>query len=85
LIFGNIAEIETLFPDLISPSKEDEVIFGVAKDEHIFSNPFELVYGDFDTLGLPAKTLSFSYLFSTHDPYLNLDHFHWVRNVLPKS
>jgi diguanylate cyclase (GGDEF)-like protein len=75
LIFGNIAEIETLFPDLISPSKQDEVIFGVAKDEHIFSNPFELVYGDLETLGLPDKTLSFSFLFSTHDPYLNLDHF----------
>jgi hypothetical protein len=75
LIFGNVAEIETLFPDLISPSKEDEVFFGVSKDEKLFSNPFELVYGNLATLGLPEKDLSFSYLFSTHDPYLNLDHF----------
>lgn len=75
MIFENVAEIEASFPDLISASKEDEVLFGVSKGGDIFSNPFERIYGDFDSLGLPQYKLSFSYLFSTHDPYLNLDSF----------
>ena len=76
MILNNLSELDQFMPYLISSPKGDEVFYAVSSVGAIGENVFEYLCGDEASLSLPSHPLSFDFLFSSRNNYLNLERFY---------
>jgi diguanylate cyclase (GGDEF)-like protein len=75
MIVKNIRELDTFMPYLISSNDGEEVFYAVASGDDFGSNAFEYLCGNESSLTLPRKELTFDFLLSSRNNFLNLEKF----------
>jgi len=76
MLIENLSELDAFMPHLLANADGDEVFYAVSSKDDFLVNPFEYLTGSEASLSLPAKTLTFSYLFSSNNNYMNLQSFY---------